>query len=264
MNQYSLKPEVDFSGKVVCITGASGGIGGAIAQAFAERGAFLSLIHREHAVAENLKAKGEKVLLFKGDVADPSFVESMAAETMKKWDRIDIVINAAATLGPVGILSETDVEGWMRVLKTNLYGTYLMMHEVLPFMMAARKGKIINFSGGGGAYSYPRFTAYASTKAAIVRLTETVADEVASYGIQANVVAPGAVETDMLAKVRAAGGEVKTVVSVEEPVKLVLFLASSFSDTVTGRFIHSRDDYWSFGPDLAKELDLYKLRRVQK
>jgi NAD(P)-dependent dehydrogenase (short-subunit alcohol dehydrogenase family) len=135
------------------------------------------------------------------------------------------------------------------------------MRAVLPHMIRNNHGKIMNFAGGGAAYGYPRFTAYAASKVAVVRMSETVAQECAGYNIQVNSIAPGAIDTEMLRAVRASGGEVRSVGTMDQPVALLLFLASPKSDHITGRFIHAKDSYREFLPDLP--VDTYTLRRVQ-
>ena len=136
------------------------------------------------------------------------------------------------------------------------------MQAVIPHMIDRCRGKIVNFGGGGAAYAYPNFSAYAASKVAVVRLTETVAEELKQYNINVNVIAPGAVDTDMLAQVRKRGGFVKTTVDINEPIKLIDFLISDKSKHISGLFIHSRDDYENFGKKLSK--DFLKLRRVEK
>jgi NAD(P)-dependent dehydrogenase (short-subunit alcohol dehydrogenase family) len=252
----------DFSNKVVFITGAGRGIGRAIAEAFAKTGAKLGLISRTDNVIKTAEALSgrTKTLAFSGDVSDYQFVKNSVSVVIEEFGTIDILVNAAAVLGPAGILPDNDVGKWMQTINTNLTGTFLTIHEVLPVMLSKKQGKIINFAGGGAAYAYPKFTAYACSKTAVVRLTETVAQEVSQYNIQVNVIAPGAVETDMLSQVRIAGGEVRTTVTMDKPVNLVLYLASQYSNHISGRFIHSKDDYTNFPVELDD--DLYKLRRL--
>lgn len=252
----------EFTSKVVLVTGAGRGIGKEIALAFAREGARVAVVSQSSRGSETAAelSKSSESKAFIGDVANEQFVSETAEEIVRAWGRIDVLVNAAAVLGPTGPVQETPPAEWLRTLEVNLFGTYLTMRAAIPSMLAAGRGKIINFAGGGAAYSYPKFSSYASSKAAVVRLTETVADELAADNIQVNVVAPGAVETDMLRQVRRAGGEVRTLVTVDLPVKLVLFLASTSSDGITGRFIHSKDDYREMAGRLKE--DTLRLRRV--
>jgi NAD(P)-dependent dehydrogenase (short-subunit alcohol dehydrogenase family) len=249
--------------KVVCITGASRGIGRAAAEAFARQGAKLLLLARSE---DLLRVAAEhhnenEVLAHQCDVADPVQVDVAIERAVKQWGRIDVLINAAAILGPAGDMWTTAPDEWFETIRVNLYGSYNTMRAVLPHMIRNNHGKIMNFAGGGAAYGYPRFTAYAASKVAVVRMSETVAQECAGYNIQVNSIAPGAIDTEMLRAVRASGGEVRSVGTMDQPVALLLFLASPKSDHITGRFIHAKDSYREFLPDLP--VDTYTLRRVQ-
>ncbi|HYO83434.1 MAG TPA: SDR family NAD(P)-dependent oxidoreductase [Bryobacteraceae bacterium] len=255
--------DTNLHGSVVCVTGASRGIGEAVARAFAERGCRLVLLARSGDVLDvasqvsgSTEAVGQCV-----DVADYAAVQQAISSCVGRWGRIDVLVNAAAILGPTGEIWTTEPGAWTATLEANLVGTYHTMRAALPFMIEARRGKIINFAGGGAAYGYPRFSAYAASKVAVVRLTETVAMETAQHNVQANVIAPGAIETKMLQAVRAAGGEVRSAGTMDQPVELVMYLASSASDHISGRFIHAKDDYQQW---TSLSEDLYTLRRVQQ
>jgi 3-oxoacyl-[acyl-carrier protein] reductase len=252
----------EFAGQVVFVSGAGRGIGRAVAGAFAERGARLLLVDRSEQVLEAAAEIGRmaEVEAVRCDVTGYGQVEHAVAQAIGRWGRIDVLVNAAAVLGATGELWTTDPERWRDALRVNLEGTYHTLRAVLPHMVAARRGKVVNFAGGGAAYSYPRFSAYAASKVAVVRLTETVAEECAPWNVQVNVIAPGAIETALLEQVRAAGGEVRTLGSMEEAVAVVLFLASRDADHLSGRFIHARDAYRDFR-DLPPEA--CTLRRVQ-
>jgi len=249
--------------RVVLITGASRGIGRAAAAAFAQHGARLVLMARSSSVDSLVWGTRslDTIAAISGDVSNPADVERAVNTAIERFGRLDVLVNAAAVLGPAGEIWTTDPEAWFETIRVNLFGTYGTVRAVLPHMIRQNRGKIVNFAGGGAAYGYPRFTAYAASKVAVVRVTETVAQECAGYNIQVNVIAPGAIETDMLKAVRAAGGEVRSVGTMDQAVALVLFLASDRSDHITGRFIHAKDSYREFLPGLAP--DSYTLRRVQ-
>ena len=250
-------------GRVVLITGASRGIGRAAADAFAQHGARLVLLARSSEVESVVWGMGtpDTIATVRGDVSNPADVQKAVTTAIDRFGRIDVLVNAAAVLGPAGEVWTTDPDAWLETIRVNLFGTYSTVREVLPHMIRQNRGKIVNFAGGGAAYGYPRFTAYAASKVAVVRVTETVAQECAGYNIQVNVIAPGAIETDMLKAVRAAGGEVRSVGTMDQAIALVLFLASDHSDHITGRFIHAKDSYREFLPGLPP--DSYTLRRVQ-
>ena len=254
----------DFSDQVICITGASRGIGNAIADAFAAHGGRLLLLARSqqlHVAAAKFKDQS-RVLAFQCDVTSFAQVSQAIEACIALWGRLDVVVNAAAVLGPTGPLWETPPETWPLAIQVNLVGTYNVIRASLPYMIRSRSGKIINFAGGGAAYGYPLFAAYAASKAAVVRLTETLALELIPYNIQANSIAPGAIETDMLKAVRASGGEIRTVGTMDQAINIVTFLASSGSSHITGRFIHAKDPYREFTNEMP--IESYKLRRIEE
>lgn len=261
MSAVSMNQEAGpAAGAVVMIAGAGRGIGEAVARNFAARGCRLALLSqsgRAESVAADLDAEATGVAC---DVSDYAAVEAATARTLEQWGRIDVLVNAAAMLGPTGDFWTMSAAEWRRTVDVDLCGTFNLMRAVAPGMIEAGGGRIVNFAGGGAAYGYPQFSPYGSAKAAVVRFTETAALELAPHNVQVNVIAPGAIETDMLRQVRAAGGEVRTTGRMEDAVRVVAYLGSTEAGDLTGRFIHARDDYREFPADLDR--DLYKLRRV--
>lgn len=255
--------EMSGQSQVVCIAGGSRGIGKAVAESFAHCGAKLLLLARSQELQTTALELGQKTetMAQQCDLGEWTQVQRAVDQALQKWGHIDVLVNTAAVLGPTGDLWRANPESWGAAQRVNLLGLFHSMRAVLPAMVRARQGKIINFAGGGAAYGYPGFSSYAASKAAVVRLTETVALECLPHNIQINAVAPGAIETRLLSQVRAAGGEIRTLGSMEEAVSLVLFLASPASNHITGRFIHARDGYREFQQQMPAEL--YKLRRVE-
>jgi 3-oxoacyl-[acyl-carrier protein] reductase len=272
-----------FKDKVAIITGAGRGIGKAIALAFAKEGADLAVISRTLAEVEQTAREAEgfgvRVLPLKVDVSRAEEVDSMVEETLQKFGKIDILVNNAGILGPIGLLVKNDIKLWIEVVNVNLIGTFLCCKAVLPHMMKRRCGKIINLSGGGAAYPKPRFSAYACSKAAVVRLTETLAEEVKDYNIQVNAIAPGMVKTKMVEQIVEAGEKAGETALDDarkaledggagfEPVtSLAVFLASDESDGLTGRLISAVwDDWRSLDKDRIRwvmETGYYTLRRI--
>lgn len=251
----------DLENKVIVITGAGRGIGKAIAQSFAEDKSKLSLISQSENVYKTADSLSTETISFKGDVSDHSFCKQAMADTIKRFGQIDVLVNAAAIIGPTGEVHLTQPEDWSKTIQVNLIGTYNMTKEALNVMIPNKIGKIINFAGGGAAYAFPNFSAYACSKAAAVRFTETVAEEMRANNIQINIIAPGANDTDMLDQVRAAGGDVRTIVSIDKPIALVRFLASDKSGSITAKFIHVYDEYTNFH-ELNDE-SMYTLRRIE-
>ena len=268
--------------KVSIITGGSGGIGRAIASAFAKEGSNLVLTSRTRSqleeVRNDLRNYSSTVEVFETDVSNPKHVNRLIAFALKRFSTIDILVNCAGVYGPIGLITDIDCDKWIETININLYGTFLCMKAVLPTMIKNRKGKIINFSGGGATSPFPRFSAYAASKAAVVRLTETIAEEVKEYNIDVNAIAPGAVNTRLLDQVLRAGEAAgkdfleKAIrqkreggALPEKAAALAVFLASSKSDGLTGRLISAVWDDWE---EMSKRIldimssDLYTLRRV--
>jgi NAD(P)-dependent dehydrogenase (short-subunit alcohol dehydrogenase family) len=242
------------------VTGGGRGIGREIARGLAREGARVIVVSRTAAEIEEtvalIKEQGGEAGFMVVDVSQAGEVEYMASEVHKKYGRIDILVNNAGIQGPIGSLVQNDVELWSRTISVNLIGTFLAVRAVLPFMIAQGRGKIINLSGGGSTGARPNFSAYAASKAAIVRLTETVAEEVKSCNIQVNAVAPGAINTKMLDDVLAAGAlagkEFEAALKQKKaggssPVAaaaLVTFLASDDSGNLSGKLISALHDGW--------------------
>ena len=118
---------------------------------------------------------------------------------------LDILVNNAGVYGPMGPIEENDWEAWVRAIQINLFGTVLMSRAVIPIFRGQNYGKIINLSGGGATAPLPRMSSYAASKAAVVRLTETLAEELRDAHVDVNAIAPGALNTRLLDEVLAAG-----------------------------------------------------------
>jgi len=247
--------------RVAIVTGAGRGIGKAIALTYAREGADIIAVSRitseVEETASQARSLGRHALALTVDVSRIEDVKNMVEETLQEFGKIDILVNNAGILGPIGLLVGNDVRLWMETVNVNLIGMFLCCKAVLPHMMKRRNGKIINLSGGGAAYPKPRFSAYACSKAAVVRLTETLAEEVKEYNIQVNAIAPGSVKTRMLEQVIAAGeaaGEMALAdarnvleddaTNMEPVMGLAVFLASTESDGLTGRLISAVWDDW--------------------
>ena len=253
-----------FVGKHVVVTGGGRGIGRAVAREFGVQGATVHVVSLSPTckqVAQGIIAANGRARAYVGSVTDEDFCRSTLEMVAEEGGGADVVINAAGTLGENGPFLKASLAAFGATLAVNLLGTCHFMRWALPTMVDRGFGRIVNFAGGGAAYAYPNFAAYAVSKAAVVRLTETVAAEISGPGVTVNVIAPGAVETDMLAQVRAVGGEVRTVTQVEEPVRLVLFLAGPDSGHITGRFLHVRDPYGD--REYFADKDMFTLRRVE-
>lgn len=269
--------------KVSIIAGGARGIGKAIAIAFAREGSHLVLTSRTMSELEASQREIEslsvaRVAIFRADVSQPKQVKDLVDFTLENFTTIDILVNCAGIYGPIGLATDIDSEKWLEAIHINLGGTFLCIKGVLPTMMKSRKGKIINLSGGGATSPFPRFSAYAASKAAVVGLTGTLAEEVREYNIDINAIAPGAVNTSLLDQVLEAGeaaGKVFLAKAMkqkqeggtppEKAAELALFLASPKSDGLTGRLISAVWDDWREIPKHLDEImssDIYTMRRI--
>lgn len=269
--------------KVAIIVGGCGGIGKAIAKRFVKEGAKVIIADingRElrTALTEFKKSGDNKTIGIQTDITNIKQVKNLIRQTVTVYGTIDVLVNVAGIQRPIGSLTEVDTNEWIKNVNTNLVGTMLCCKYALPFMISKRKGKIINFSGGGATFPRPRFSAYASAKAAIVRFTETIAKEVEQFGIDINAVAPGSVYTNMLKEIiqagdRAGKGDLEEAIKTkrnggtppELVAKLSVFLASDSSDGITGKLISAVWDNWKDFDKTIPELkssSLFTLRRV--
>jgi len=250
-----------LTGRVAIVTGGGRGIGQIIARAFAHEGAAVVVAARSSSEVEEtahiLHTKGQPVLAVRTDISDRQAIENLVTQTIQAFGGVHILVNNAGMLGPIGPLVENDISLWVHTIEVNLIGIFLCCKAVLPHMQQQQWGKIINLSGGGATAPRPYFSAYAASKAAVVRLTETLAEEVREYNIQVNAIAPGAVNTRMLDQVLAAGTAAGATTSAEvqrqresggvppeKAAALAVFLASDESDGLTGKLIAAPHDGW--------------------
>jgi len=269
-------------GRVVLVTGAGRGIGKALAHGFAQEGADVVLAARTQEELEKsaieIQRMGRRAVAIPTDISNHSSVENLVKRVLEGFGQIDILVNNAGRQPPIGPLIKNDPQEWTQTISINLFGTFLCIKAVLPNMIERKYGKIINFSGGGAASPRPNFSAYAVSKAGIVRLTETLAEEVKPFNIQVNAIAPGTINTRMLDEVLAAGktaGEVALSQakkqketggdSLEKVVALAVFLASDESGSLTGKLISAQHDPWQEWVGKAEELNatpMYTIRRL--
>ena len=250
-----------LQGKSALITGGSRGIGKEIARVFLREGAEVMLVARSadelRRTKNELAAIGDNVEICSADISRITDVQHVISATIKAFGKIDILVNAAGVYGPIGLSETVDFEAWKQTFAINVFGTFAMVQKVLPIMKSQKRGKIINFSGGGDG-PLPRFTAYSASKISIVRLTESLAAEVKDDGIEINVIAPGAVNTTFLDEALAAGEEAvgkeryqalltqkeSGGVSPEKAAELCAYLASERSNGLSGKLVSAVWDDW--------------------
>ena len=268
------------------VTGGNQGFGYAVAERFVAEGARVFLCARDgdrlQAAATRLQEKApgpDAVRWEQADVSVPDDVQNVVEGTIAAFGGLDVLVCNAGVYGPKGPIERVDWNEWVQALNVNLFGAVLCCRAVLPHFRAQRSGKIILLSGGGATKPLPFLSAYAASKAALVRFGETLAEEVKDAGIDVNAVAPGALNTRLLDEVLEAGPaqvgqdfykqslaqKEKGGTPLDTGAALCAFLASSQSDGITGRLISAVWDPWRDLPARRDELaasDIYTLRRI--
>jgi NAD(P)-dependent dehydrogenase (short-subunit alcohol dehydrogenase family) len=268
-------------GKIAVLTGGSGGIGTAIAKRLLAEGAKVAVadVACEPLISmtQELSARG-RLKAYVVDVSKIDDVLSLKKGALEEYGRVDILINAAGIQGPIGAFLENDLKEWLRNIQINLLGTVICCQVFGTVFRDNKAGKIVNFAGGGANTLRPYFSAYGAAKAAVVRFTETLAEELRPFGIQANAVSPGVIRTQMIEETLRAGLEkagpeyhqlrAREVSGFDDPgnvAELVCYLASDSSNWLTGRNISAVWDPWrEWAARAPKGLDkdLYVLRRI--
>jgi NAD(P)-dependent dehydrogenase (short-subunit alcohol dehydrogenase family) len=272
--------------KVAIITGANQGLGLAISRKYVNAGASIVMCARDGELLRRAQkeltsglAPGQVIEVIPADVSDIPSVEQLLKATLQRFGRINILVNNAGIYGPMGPIEEVDWVEWIKAIEINLFGSILMCRAVLPAMKRQQKGKIIQLSGGGATNPMPNISAYAVSKAAIVRFAETLAEEVREFNIDVNAIAPGALNSRMLDEVLAAGPEKVGQAFFDKSIKqkesggagfdqgaeLAVFLASDASNGITGKLISAIWDNWDHWPEHIDQLrtsDVYTLRRI--
>ena len=272
-----------LDGQIAVITGAGRGIGRAIALAYAREGAQLALAARnETELQETVSATsdlGAESIAVPTDVTSQDATERLAWRVVERFGRIDVLVNNAGSSGPIGPLEGNDVADWVNTITVNLTGTFLVCRAVIPVMLEQSAGRIINLSGAGATNAWSNMSAYCSSKAAVVRLTEVLAQELDGKGITVNALGPGSVHTSMWdrmteqaadagadfihelgLRVTSGGGA-----SIDECAELAVWLASGESGALTGRLISAAtDDFRGMPPRIPEIMagDAYTLRRA--
>jgi len=216
----------ELKGKVAVLTGASRGIGKEIAYKLSQNGVHLTIASRNkeklNLLAAELKKKYKtKVLPIVVDIQDEGMVIHMIRETIDKFGQIDILINNAGYVDPVGLL-EMSLTTWNRTISTNLTGPFLCTREAVKFMKE-NGGKIINIASTAGMSPRPGWSAYAASKAGLINFSNTMAGELKNYGIRVYCISPGRTATE-LRRILAPDEDPSTILQPEQVAETLLFL----------------------------------------
>ena len=266
------------------ITGSSQGLGKVIAEHFLREGANVALCARSekdlNTTRDELAKKfpSQKVIAKTCDVSNETEVNTIVSFATRELGSLQVLVLNAGVYGPMGLTEEVSLDEWRRAMDINLYGVLLPCRAVIPHFKKAGHGKIVVLSGGGATNPLPNISSYAASKAAVVRLMETLAEELKPFHVDVNAIAPGALATRLVDEVLAAGpGKVGTAfyeknkqwkekgaTPPEFGANLAVYLASSQSNGITGKLISAQWDPWEKLHEFKDDLnsDIYALRRI--
>jgi NAD(P)-dependent dehydrogenase (short-subunit alcohol dehydrogenase family) len=275
-----------LEGRAALVTGGSRGLGLEIARAYVAAGARVLVcaraaeeLERARVELEAIASDPARVATAVEDVSAPSTAERLVGIAHDRFSRLDVLVNNAGIHGPIGRTEDAPWDEWEAAIAVNLLGSFSCCRAVLPHFRANGYGKIIQLSGGGATSPRPGLSAYAASKAAVVRFAETLAEELRGTGIDVNAIAPGALNTRLLDEVLEAGpdrvGESTYTGALEQrssggtpldlAARLAVFLGSADSDGITGKLISAPWDPWEELPAHIDDLDstdVYTLRRI--
>lgn len=242
----------EFQDKVAIITGASKGIGAATARRMGKLGARVVLAARSQEaishIAKELNESGGTSIAIACDVADYNQVNSLVAQTIMKFGKIDIIVNNAGLIDPIGHITDVSPQDWGKVIDVNVKGIFNMLHAALPGMVARGKGTIINISSGAATSALEGWSHYCASKAAALMLTKATHKEYADKGIRTVGLSPGTVATDMQVNIKASGmnpvSELDPSVHIppEWPAQTICWLATEDAKEFDGDDVSLRDE----------------------
>jgi NAD(P)-dependent dehydrogenase (short-subunit alcohol dehydrogenase family) len=269
--------------KFALITGGTRGLGALLVRRFWLEGYSLAVVSRQEAdirkvLSELPKREDQKALALSCDLGSPAEVAALIERVKTGCPLLEVLVNNAAVQGPIGPLRENALSAWNQTLQVDLLAPVALCQGLIPMMIGAGGGSIINLSGGGATGPRANFSAYATAKAGLVRFSETIAEELKPSGVRVNCIAPGAMKTDMLGEVLSRGGAAgerelllanrvfeEGGASMDRVADLALFLASNASKGITAKLISAVWDDWEHWPEHLDQLsssDVYTLRRI--
>jgi NAD(P)-dependent dehydrogenase (short-subunit alcohol dehydrogenase family) len=276
----------ELANQCAIVTGASQGLGFEIARCYLAAGANLAICARNEvqlnqalATLKRSAVEGQTVIAVPADVSSQSEVSALVDAAIEQLGHVDILVNNAGIIGPAGPIESSDWQEWLRTIEINLLGSILLCRAVLPHLKQRQRGKIIQISGGGATSPMPGLSAYAVSKAAIVRFVETLAEETRTDSIDVNAIAPGVLDTRMLDQMLAAGAEKiggafyerlsqqkkNGATPLQAAADLAVFLGSAASNGISGKLLSAVWDPWTTLSGHVAELnstDVYTLRRI--
>jgi NAD(P)-dependent dehydrogenase (short-subunit alcohol dehydrogenase family) len=276
----------ELDGRTALITGATQGLGLQIARSYLQAGARgVCICGRDEGALERALAElqaqgaaGQRVLGEPADVSDPDDVQRLVQRALTELGELTVLVSNAGVQGATGTVEQADWGEWVKTIEVNLLGSVLLARAVVAHMRERGYGKIVQVSGGGATSPMPGLSAYAASKAAVVRFTETLAVELRGAHVDVNALAPGALNTRMLDEVLQAGPErvgeahYKRALQQQQSggvplargADLAVFLGSAASDGITGKLLSAVWDPWAQLPAHRAELDsdVYTLRRI--
>lgn len=226
-----------LNGRTAIVTGASRGIGRAIAQTFVAEGARVVVTGRDTGALEALVAElGTAAHAVPGDLAAPETPRALVAATLARFGALDLLVNNAGAIHPARDLADFAPEDWRAVIEVNLVAPAMLTRAAIPAMREAGLGHIVNISSIGGRKGARGRSAYRASKAALINLTESLAAELAKDNIQVNCICPGVVATEGYRALMASRGlpPVAGAMEAREIAEVALFLASNASSAITG------------------------------
>ncbi len=274
-----------LNGHNAIITGASQGLGKVIAEHFVREGANVLICARSKSDLDATQAELEKiaprqkVIARVCDVSNEAQVNDVVEFALRELGSVQVLVANAGVYGPMGPTESVDLQKWRQALDINLFGILLPARALIPHFKKTGGGKIVVLSGGGATNPLPNISCYAASKAAAVRLMETLAEELREFHVDVNAVAPGALKTRLVEQVLAAGPEKvgaaffaknkkwaeEGATPLELGASLCVYLASAESDGITGKLFSAQWDPWRTMHEHREELaksDIYCLRRI--
>jgi NAD(P)-dependent dehydrogenase (short-subunit alcohol dehydrogenase family) len=227
-----------LKGKHVVISGASKGLGRALAIRFAAEGALLTVCARSIRLLESLQAdltaRGADVIALPCDISDSQSVRAFAEQTIAARKHVDILINNASMLGPRVPIAEYPLKEWDEVIQTNVHGTFFLTRALVPSMMSRGAGAVINVSSSVGRTGRKQWGAYAVSKFAIEGLTQVLAEELKPFNIRVNSVNPGPMATEMR-RLAYPQEDPATLRTPEQLTEVFVYLASDDGKGISGQ-----------------------------